>query len=156
METVRSAISLRPWANANISGRHNNDGMPEHQVAFTVGVIVLGAKMGKVDGIVTRDEVLVFKEVFKVPEGETKNVSSIFNLAKQDIVGYESYASQLASLLKDNHRTCLKVSSTSPWQTAAKLDVRLWHIADFFSRLAECLLSGVKRTSRNGSIDAVL
>ena len=81
-------------------------------------------------------------------------MSSIFNLAKQDIVGYERYASQLASLLKDNHRTCLKVSSTSPWQTAAKLDV--WHIADFFSRLAECLLSGVKRTSRNGSIDAVL
>jgi len=52
-----------------ISGRHNNDGMPEHQVAFTVGVIVLGAKMGKADGIVTRDEVLAFKEVFKVPEG---------------------------------------------------------------------------------------
>jgi len=69
LETVRSAISLRPWANANISGRHNNDGMPEHQVAFTVGVIALGAKMAKADGIVTRDEVLAFKEVFKVPEG---------------------------------------------------------------------------------------
>ena len=31
-------------------------------------------------------------------------MSRIFNLAKQDIVGYESFASQLASLLKDNHR----------------------------------------------------
>jgi len=31
-------------------------------------------------------------------------VSRIFNLAKQDIVGYERFASQLASLLKDNHR----------------------------------------------------
>src|SRR6516165_7977829 len=87
-----------------VSGRHSNDGMPEHQVAFTVGVIALGAKMAKADGIVTRDEVLAFKEVFKVPEGEMANVSRIFNLAKQDIVGYESYASQLASLLKDNHR----------------------------------------------------
>src|SRR5262249_58685337 len=84
--------------------RHNDDDMPEHQVAFTVGVIALGAKMAKADGIVTRDEVLAFKEVFKVPDGEMENVSRIFNLAKQDIVGYESYASQLASLLKDNHR----------------------------------------------------
>jgi len=28
----------------------------------------------------------------------------------------------------------------------ATLDVCLWHIADYFSRPAECLLSGVKRT----------
>jgi DnaJ like chaperone protein len=87
-----------------VFGPHNKAGMPEHQVAFTVGVIALGAKMAKADGIVTRDEVLAFKEVFKVPDGEMENVSRIFNLAKQDIVGYESYAEQLASLLKDNPR----------------------------------------------------
>ena len=33
-----------------------------------------------------------------------ENVSRIFNLAKQDIVGYETYADQLASLLKDNDK----------------------------------------------------
>ena len=93
-----------------LSGSHvfdrdsNNDGMPEHQVAFTIGVIALGAKMAKADGLVTADEVTAFKEVFKVPEGEMKNVSRIFNLAKQDIVGYEAYAKQLASLLKDNRK----------------------------------------------------
>src|SRR6476646_4632441 len=59
------------------------------------------AKMAKADGLVTADEVTAFKEVFKVPEGEMKNVSRIFNLAKQDIVGYEAYAKQLASLLDD-------------------------------------------------------
>jgi len=64
---------LKAMGQRYISGRHNNDGMPEHQVAFTVGVIALGAKMGKADGIVTRDEVLAFKEVFKVPEGEMEN-----------------------------------------------------------------------------------
>src|SRR6476646_4193906 len=62
------------------------------------------AKMAKADGLVTADEVTAFKEVFKVPEGEMKNVSRIFNLAKQDIVGYEAYAKQLASLLKDNRK----------------------------------------------------
>ena len=81
---------------------HDNDSTPEHQVAFTIGVIALGAKMAKADGLVTQDEVIAFKEVFKVPEGEMENVSRIFNLAKQDIVGYEAYANQLASLLKDN------------------------------------------------------
>jgi len=28
----------------------------------------------------------------------------------------------------------------------AEEDVRFWHLADYFSRPAECLLSGVKRT----------
>jgi DnaJ like chaperone protein len=82
----------------------SNEGTAENQVAFTVGVIALGAKMAKADGVVTRDEVSAFKEVFKVPEGEMKNVSRIFDLAKQDVVGYEAYAKQLASLLKGNRK----------------------------------------------------
>ncbi|GAB4232140.1 MAG: DnaJ family molecular chaperone [Methyloligellaceae bacterium] len=74
----------------------------ENQVAFTVGVIALGAKMAKADGVVTADEVSAFKDVFKVPEGEMKNVARVFNLAKQDVAGYEAYAEQLASMFKDN------------------------------------------------------
>src|SRR6516225_8034618 len=80
------------------------DGPAENQVAFTVGVIALGAKMAKADGVVTMDEVNAFKEVFKVPEGEVGNVSRIFNAAKKDAVGYEAYATQLASLLKGNRK----------------------------------------------------
>jgi DnaJ like chaperone protein len=82
----------------------DNDSMPQHQVAFTIGVIALGAKMAKADGIVTRDEVMAFKEVFKIPDGEMENVSRVFNLAKQDIVGYVAYANQLASLLTRNRK----------------------------------------------------
>jgi DnaJ like chaperone protein len=76
--------------------------MTHQQVAFTVGVISLGAKMAKADGHVTRDEVIAFKEVFRVPEGEMKNVSRIFDLAKQDAHGYEAYADQLAAMLRGN------------------------------------------------------
>ncbi len=76
----------------------------ENQVAFTVGVIALGAKMAKADGVVTPDEVNAFKDVFKVPEGEMKNVARVFNLAKQDVAGYEAYADQLASMFKDNKK----------------------------------------------------
>lgn len=78
------------------------DNSAPDQVAFTVGVIALGAKMAKADGVVTSDEVNAFKEVFKVPEGEMKNVARIFNLAKKDTAGYEAYADQLARILKDN------------------------------------------------------
>ena len=80
------------------------DGVGENQVAFTVGVIALGAKMAKADGVVTKDEVNAFKDVFKVPEGEMKNVARVFNLAKQDVAGYEAYAEQLASMFKGNRQ----------------------------------------------------
>src|SRR3974390_1989390 len=70
----------------------------DKQVAFTVGVIALGAKMAKADGIVTRDEIEAFKEVFKVPPGEEQNVGKLFNLAKQDVAGFEMYARQLDRL----------------------------------------------------------
>lgn len=76
----------------------------QDQVAFTVGVIALGAKMAKADGVVTMDEVNAFKEVFKVPEGEMKNVARVFNLAKQDVSGYEAYAEQLATMFKGNRK----------------------------------------------------
>ncbi len=80
------------------------EGGGEDQVAFTVGVIALGAKMAKADGVVTMDEVNAFKEVFKVPEGEMKNVARVFNLAKQDVSGYEAYAEQLATMFKGNRK----------------------------------------------------
>ena len=50
-------------------GDQEQNGSAENQVAFTVGVIALGAKMAKADGIVTDDEINAFKEVFKVPPG---------------------------------------------------------------------------------------
>ena len=73
-------------------------------MAFTVGVIALGAKMAKADGVVTVDEVNAFKEVFKIPEGEMQNVARVFNLAKQDATGYEAYADQLATMFKHNRK----------------------------------------------------
>ena len=70
------------------------------EIAFTIGVIALSAKLAKVDGTVTRDEVEVFKRVFPVPREEEANVGHLFNLAKQDVAGFDSYAKQLASLFR--------------------------------------------------------
>lgn len=70
------------------------------EVAFTIGVIALAAKLAKADGTVTRDEVEVFKRTFPVPREEEANVGQLFNLAKQDVAGFDSYARQLAGLFR--------------------------------------------------------
>jgi DnaJ like chaperone protein len=72
------------------------------QIAFTIGVIVLSAKMAKADGVVTRDEVQAFREVFHVPPEEIKNVGRIFDMARKESAGYEPYARQIARLFEDN------------------------------------------------------
>ena len=65
---------------------------PERTVAFTIAVIALGAKMAKADGLVTRDEVTAFREVFSIPPADEANAARVFNLARQDVAGFEDYA----------------------------------------------------------------
>lgn len=71
------------------------------QIGFTVGVIALGAKMARVDGEVTPDEVDAFRSFFHVPPSEEKNVQRFFDLAKRDPGGFEPYARQVAALFPD-------------------------------------------------------
>ena len=71
------------------------------QIAFTIAVVVLGAKMAKADGTVTRDEVAAFREVFHVPPDELKNVGRVFDMARRDSAGFEPYARQVAKLFRE-------------------------------------------------------
>lgn len=80
------------------------DQLAENQVAFTVGVIVLSAKMAKADGVVTADEVNAFKAAFKVSNAEMKQAARVFNLAKRDVTGYEPCAEQLVIVFKGNRK----------------------------------------------------
>lgn len=82
----------------------STDGPRRHRVAFTIAVIALGAKMAKADGIVKRIEVDAFKEVFQAPSGEEQQVGRVFDLARQDISGFEGYADQLGRLFRDDRR----------------------------------------------------
>ncbi|HEX3953490.1 MAG TPA: TerB family tellurite resistance protein [Stellaceae bacterium] len=67
-------------------------------VAFTIAVIALGAKMAKADGVVSRDEVAAFREVFRVPPGEETHLRFVFDLARRSTAGFESYARQVGRL----------------------------------------------------------
>lgn len=71
-------------------------------VGFTIAVIVLGAKMAKADGVVSRSEIDAFRRVFHVPPEEEKNVSRLFDQAKKDAQGFEPYARQIGRLLSDS------------------------------------------------------
>lgn len=71
---------------------------PQRSIAFTIAVIALGAKMAKADGQVTRDEVTAFREVFHIPREEEANAARLFNLARQDVAGFEEYAHRVARM----------------------------------------------------------
>jgi DnaJ like chaperone protein len=71
-------------------------------VTFTIAVIALAGKMARADGVVTEEEFEVFQRVFRVPSEEEANVRRIFNLARQDVAGFEHYAGQIAQLFMGN------------------------------------------------------
>ena len=71
---------------------------PERSVAFTIAVIALSAKMAKADGLVTRDEVTAFREVFQIAQADEANAAKVFNLARQDVAGFEEYATRIRGM----------------------------------------------------------
>jgi DnaJ like chaperone protein len=73
---------------------------PERSVAFTIAVIALGAKMAKADGRVTRDEVTAFRRIFTIPKRAEGDAARVFDLARQDVAGFDAYARQIARLFR--------------------------------------------------------
>jgi DnaJ like chaperone protein len=71
-------------------------------VVFTIAVIALSAKMAKADGVVTDDEIEVFEKLFRVHPDEAANVRRVFDMARRDTAGYQTYARQIARLFAGN------------------------------------------------------
>lgn len=86
------------WAGGLLAG----DPATRRQVAFSVALIALSAKMAKADGVVTAAEVAAFRRVFAVPPGEERNVERLFDLARRDVAGFETYARRVAALYDDD------------------------------------------------------
>ncbi|MEP0518636.1 MAG: DnaJ family molecular chaperone [Hyphomicrobiales bacterium] len=81
------------------------DPKARRQAAFSIAMIALSAKMAKADGIVTTDEIYAFRDIFEIPQAEQTNVARLFNLAKQDIAGFEAYAERIARLYDEDMQT---------------------------------------------------
>src|SRR6056297_1446894 len=75
---------------------------PERSVAFTIAVIALSAKMAKADGLVTRDEVTAFREVFHIAPQDEAAAARVFNLARQDVAGFDEYARRISRMFRDD------------------------------------------------------
>lgn len=78
---------------------------PERSVAFAIAVIALGAKMAKADGQVTRDEVMAFREVFHIAANDEAGAAKVFNLARQDVAGFEEYATRIRAMFEGHPQT---------------------------------------------------
>ncbi len=80
-------------------------GPDANDIEFTAAVVGLGAKLAKVDGLVTIDEVAAFSRVFRSAPGDEATMRRVFDLARQTVHGYESYARRIAKRYRE--RPCL-------------------------------------------------
>lgn len=90
---------------------HSGATTDERQVAFTLAVVALAAKMAKADGVVTKDEIAAFRSMVHIPDHELGNVARLFNEAKVSTDGYEAYARQIAGLFADSAQVLEEVLS---------------------------------------------
>lgn len=93
---TRGEARTPPWADASPRSEQ------ERQIAFTLAVIVLAAKMAKADGVVTRAEIDAFKRLFQIPRQDMEQVGRMFDEARQTADGFEPYAAQIADLFRDS------------------------------------------------------
>jgi len=84
---------------------------PTQQV-FAIALIILTAKLAKADGHVSKEELVAIKNKLKIPEHEMDQVGKIFNKAKEDLLGYEPYAQQIAKIYRNNPAVLDEVINT--------------------------------------------
>ena len=99
--------ALFEWAGGLFAGI--SDPVARRQVAFSVALIALSAKMAKADGVVTQSEVAAFRRIFSVPASEERHVTRLFDLAKHDVAGFDAYAARVAALYAGNRDALVDV-----------------------------------------------
>ena len=73
----------------------------QSQQIFVISLVILTAKLAKADGHVSKEELIAIKQKLKVPDNEIDQVGKIFNKAKEDSLGYEPYAKQIAQIYQN-------------------------------------------------------
>ncbi|MXP62709.1 molecular chaperone DjlA [Roseomonas sp. M0104] len=86
-------LDSRPEALARITNRDQ---------LFSIGVIVLSAKLAKTDGAVKREEINAFKRAFRIPLENQREVGLLFDKAREDASGYEAFANRMGEVFADN------------------------------------------------------
>ncbi|MGR4000925.1 MAG: TerB family tellurite resistance protein [Alphaproteobacteria bacterium] len=76
----------------------------KYGAAFSVGAVVLSAKLAKVDGHVSASEIQAFRRVFYIPDDELGLVATLFDRARRDALGYRAYARELGRIFAGEPR----------------------------------------------------
>ena len=76
-------------------------GFAPPQQVFAIALVILTAKLAKADGQVSKEELVAVKNKLKIPDHEIDQVGKIFNKAKEDSLGYEPYAKQIAQIYQN-------------------------------------------------------
>lgn len=107
---IREALSTLAAGESVSSALEALRKSPDRSVAFTIAVIALGAKMAKADGRVTRDEVAAFREVFHIAREDEAHAARVFDLARQDVSGFEEYARRVQRMFADDPETLVDLT----------------------------------------------
>ena len=60
------------------------------------------SKFSKADGVVSVNEIKLFKDIFKLSENDNKIISKVFNKAKEKVEGFEPFARELGKICAGN------------------------------------------------------
>ena len=94
---------------SRISSSSSFTSQQNSQQIFALSLIILSAKLSKVDGRVSKEELIAVKEKLQIPDSEIDQVAKIFNKAKDESTGYEPYAKQISEIFKGNQNVLEEV-----------------------------------------------
>ena len=124
------------------------------QQIFALSLIVLSAKLSKADGQVSKEELIAVKDKLRIPENELDQVGKIFNKAKEESAGYESYAKQIAQIYRGNINVLEEVINILFYIAEADGNVSesehkmILHIAQIFE-LTEIQFNSIKESRKS-------
>ena len=124
------------------------------QQIFALSLIVLSAKLSKADGQVSKEELIAVKDKLRIPENELDQVGKIFNKAKEESAGYESYAKQIAQIYRGNINVLEEVINILFYIAEADGNVSesehkmIEHIAQIFG-LTEIQFNSIKESRKS-------
>ena len=89
--------------------RHQKFSSDQKEQIFATSVIALSAKLAKADGNISKSEILAFKKIFEFPKEDEKDISEIFNSAKENIDDYKEIAKQVFEVFREDKSLLLEL-----------------------------------------------
>ena len=107
-------------------------------MAFTFAIIALAAKLARIDGRLTHQEFVAFREAFPMPASEHGKIRRLYTMAAEDGADALRYARQVASLFPPASHRKLLVDLLARLAQLASVDGKI-------ARTEEMLLRDVAR-----------